>query len=92
MAEREEGNDRFWSICCLGKYEKQPDGHSRFIYKIRPELQAAFDETGVLEGVDVSKALELNPSHSRALIGLVAIVGGLYNLFTSFRKKDNGNE
>lgn len=53
LSERDVGSDRFWSICCLGKYEKQPDGHSRFIYKIRPELQEAFDETGVLEGVEV---------------------------------------
>ena len=60
LSEREEGNDRFWSICCLGKYEKQPDGHSRFIYKIRPELQEAFDETGVLEGVEVMEGNILN--------------------------------
>lgn len=60
LSEREEGNDRFWSICCLGKYEKQPDGHSRFIYKIRPELQEAFYETGVLEGVEVMEGNILN--------------------------------
>ena len=60
LSERDVGSDRFWSICCLGRYEKQPNGHSRFIYKIRPELQEAFDETGVLEGVEVMEGKILN--------------------------------
>ena len=55
LFQRENGSDRFWSICCLGKYSKTKDEiyHKRFEYKIRPELQEAFDETGVLEGIEI---------------------------------------
>ena len=43
---RESGNEKYWPVCCLGRYVK--DG---FEYKIRPELKAAFNKTGVLKGV-----------------------------------------
>lgn len=43
---RESGNEKYWPVCCLGRYVK--DG---FEYKIRPELEAAFNKTGVLKGV-----------------------------------------
>ena len=49
LSEREEGGNRFWSVCCLGRDLK--NGH--FEFKIRPELQEAFDVTGVLEGIEV---------------------------------------
>lgn len=49
LSEREEGGNRFWSVCCLGRNLK----NGRFEFKIRPELQEAFDVTGVLEGVEV---------------------------------------
>ena len=39
----------FWSICCLGR--KMQNG--RIELKIRPELEEAFDETGVLKGIEV---------------------------------------
>lgn len=42
-------NGSFWSICCLGKNLN----NGRFAFKIRPELQEAFEETGILEGVEV---------------------------------------
>lgn len=41
--------ERFWSICCLGR--KMQNG--RIELKIRPELEEAFDETGVLKGIEV---------------------------------------
>ena len=43
---RESGNEKYWPVCCLGRYVK--DG---FEYKIRPELEAAFNKTGILKGV-----------------------------------------
>ena len=49
LSEREEGGNRFWSVCCLGRDLK----NGRFEFKIRPELQEAFDVTGVLEGIEV---------------------------------------
>ena len=49
LSEREEVGNRFWSVCCLGRYLK----NGRFEFKIRPELQEAFDVTGVLEGIEV---------------------------------------
>ncbi len=49
LSEREDGGNRFWSVCCLGRNLK----NGRFEFKIRPELQEAFDVTGVLEGIEV---------------------------------------
>ena len=54
LSEREEGGNRFWSVCCLGRDLK----NGRFEFKIRPELQEAFDVTGVLEGVEVMEKKE----------------------------------
>ena len=45
---RESGNEKYWPVCCLGRYVK--DG---FEYKIRPELEAAFNKTGILKGVEL---------------------------------------
>ena len=36
LAVRETGNEKYWPVCCLGRYTA--DG---FEYKIRPELEAA---------------------------------------------------
>ena len=49
LSERIEGGNRFWSVCCLGRQHK--NGH--FEFKIRPELQQAFEETKVLEKIEV---------------------------------------
>lgn len=46
LSSRENKNERYWPVCCLGRYVK--DG---FEYKIRPELEAAFNKTGILKGV-----------------------------------------
>ena len=54
LSEREEGGNRFWSVCCLGRNLK----NGRFEFKIRPELQEAFDVTGVLEGIEVMEKKE----------------------------------
>lgn len=49
LSKRIEGENRFWSVCCLRRMHK----NGTFEYKIRPELQAAFDEAKVLEGIEV---------------------------------------
>ena len=49
LSERSEGGNRFWPVCCLGKYLQ----NGKLAYKIRPELREAFEETKVLEGVEV---------------------------------------
>ena len=54
LSERENGNDRFWSVCCLGKYIDS----GQFIYRIRPELLEAFEEIGVLDEVTKKAAKE----------------------------------
>lgn len=48
LSSRENKNERYWPVCCLGRYVK--DG---FEYKIRPELEAAFNKTGILKGVEL---------------------------------------
>lgn len=54
LSEREEGGNRFWSVCCLGRSSVQ----GRWEFKIRPELQEAFEETGMLEGIEVMEKKE----------------------------------
>lgn len=49
LSLRSDETERFWSICCLGR--KLQNG--RIELKIRPELEEAFDETGVLRGIEV---------------------------------------
>ena len=51
---RENGEQKYWLVCCLGRYVK--DG---FEYKIRPELEAAFNKTGVLKGVELMEEKEM---------------------------------
>lgn len=105
LSERDVGSDRFWSICCLGKYEKQPDGHYRFIYKIRPELQEAFEETGILEGVEVMEKktsftwIPFYTEMAEKLLKykdnrdeLVKIVYGMDRQFVNYIKDDAGND
>lgn len=55
LSERDEGGNRFWSICCLGRESNK----GRFEFKIRPELQEAFEETGILEGIEVMEEKDL---------------------------------
>lgn len=52
--QRENGTDRFWSVCCFGRDLK----NGRFEFKVRPELQEVFDETGMLEGIEVMEKKE----------------------------------
>ena len=54
LSEREEGGNRFWSVCCLARSSVQ----GRWEFKIRPELQEAFEETGMLEGIEVMEKKE----------------------------------
>jgi hypothetical protein len=55
LSERDEGGNRFWSVCCLGRESNK----GRFEFKIRPELQEAFEETGILEGIEVMEEKDL---------------------------------
>lgn len=63
LSLRSDETERFWSICCLGR--KLSNG--RIELKIRPELKEAFDETGVLEGVEVMEKKE-NYSNFKKLL------------------------
>lgn len=49
LSERDNEEDRYWSVCCLGRYWE----NGRFEYKIRPELEEAFEESGVLKKVNL---------------------------------------
>ena len=51
LTSRENKNERYWPVCCLGRYVKEG-----FEYKIRPELEAAFNKTGILKGVKLMEA------------------------------------
>ena len=44
---RENGNPRYWSICCLGK-DASKDQPGVFVWKLRSELDAALDEVNSL--------------------------------------------
>ena len=46
---RENGEQKYWPVCCLAR--RTGDGH--FEFKIRPELEAAFNKTGILKGVEL---------------------------------------
>lgn len=46
---RDSGKNRLWAVCCLGRYIK----NDLFEYKIRKELNDAFDELGILNTIDV---------------------------------------
>ena len=56
LSEREDGGNRFWSVCCLGRESNK----GRFEFKIRPELQEAFEETGILEGIEVMEGKNIS--------------------------------
>lgn len=52
---RESGNEKYWPVCCLAR--RTGDGHYEF--KIRPELEAALNKTGVLKGVKLMEEKEM---------------------------------
>ena len=49
LSEREIEGGRYWAVCCLGRETKE----KLWEFKIRPELQEAFDETGILENIEL---------------------------------------
>ena len=49
LSERETEGVRYWAVCCLGRETKE----KLWEFKIRPELQEAFDETGILDGIEL---------------------------------------
>ena len=49
LSERETEGVRYWAVCCLGRETKE----KLWEFKIRPELQEAFDETGILENIEL---------------------------------------
>ena len=60
LSLRPDETERFWLICCFGR--KLPNG--RIELKIRPELKEAFDETGVLKGIEVMEKLKTRKIYS----------------------------
>lgn len=72
---RENGDVRYWSVCCLGR----DLSNGRFEYKIRPELEEAFEETGVLEDLEVYEKDSKNDMNDKEPSGLV-------NKFTTLLK------
>jgi 5-methylcytosine-specific restriction endonuclease McrBC GTP-binding regulatory subunit McrB len=73
---RENGDVRYWSVCCLGR----DLSNGRFEYKIRPELEEAFEETGILEDLEVyEKDSKNNMKYDKEPCGLV-------NKFTTLLK------
>lgn len=52
---RENGEQKYWPVCCLAR--RTGEGH--FEFKIRPELEAAFNKTGVLKGVELMEEKEM---------------------------------
>lgn len=67
---RENGDVRYWSVCCKGR----DLSNGRFEYKIRPELEEAFEETGILDNIDMYKE---NMNYN---------MNGLVNKFTTLLK------
>ncbi len=53
-AVRETGNEKYRPVCCPGR--RVADGYE---YKIRPELEAALNRTGVLRGVKVMEEKDM---------------------------------
>lgn len=49
LSEREIDGVRYWAVCCLARETKD----KLWEFKIRPELQAAFDETGILDNIEL---------------------------------------
>ena len=49
LSKRETEGVRYWTVCCLGRETKE----KLWEFKIRPELQEAFDETGILENIEL---------------------------------------
>ena len=49
LSEREIDGVRYWAVCCLARETK----NKLWEFKIRPELQAAFDETGILDNIEL---------------------------------------
>ena len=49
LSERETEGVRYWAVCCFARETK----NKLWEFKIRPELQEAFDETGILENIEL---------------------------------------
>ena len=101
LSEREECGNRFWSVCCLGRSSVQ----GRWEFKIRPELQEAFEETGMLEGIEVMEKkasftwIPFYTEMAEKLLEykdnrkeLVKIVYGMDRQFVNYIKDDAGND
>ena len=52
---RENGEQKYWLVCCLARRT----GDSHYEFKIRPELEAALNKTGVLKGVELMEEKEM---------------------------------
>ena len=67
LSEREIEGVRYWAVCCLGRETKE----KLWEFKIRPELQEAFDETGILENIELYENRETEMTKAQELANLL---------------------
>lgn len=67
LSEREISGVRYWAVCCFGRETKD----KLWEFKIRPELQEAFDETGILENIELYEKGEDKMSKAKELANLL---------------------
>ncbi len=67
LSERESEGVRYWAVCCLGRETKE----KLWEFKIRPELQEAFDETGILENIELYENGEDKMTKAKELANLL---------------------
>ena len=107
LSQRENGSERFWSICVQQKITHiEKNNRDRWLMKIRPELQEAFDETGVLEGIEImgkkmdrftwipfyTELAEKLLEYKDNRDELVKIIFGMERQYVNYIKDDNGND
>lgn len=67
LSEREIEGVRYWAVCCLGRETKD----KLWEFKIRPELQEAFDETEILDNIELYEKGEPEMSKAKELSNLL---------------------
>lgn len=67
LSKREIEGVRYWAVCCLGRETKE----KLWEFKIRPELQEAFDETGILENIELYENGEDKMTKAKELVNLL---------------------
>ncbi len=67
LSERETEGVRYWAVCCFARETKE----KLWEFKIRPELQEAFDETGILENIELYENGEDKMTKAKELANLL---------------------